>query len=101
MYNKGLWSHIARLQRDMGGIMIAMILKPNALLGIGFQSFAVAFGVGVLTMSLGLGPAAAQNFNEYPTVTPFGNPYSITAGPDGALWFTENYGRKIGRITTA
>ena len=25
----------------------------------------------------------------------------ITAGPDGALWFTEYWGNKIGRITTA
>jgi virginiamycin B lyase len=28
-------------------------------------------------------------------------PTSITAGPDGALWFTEYFGNKIGRITTA
>ena len=28
-------------------------------------------------------------------------PRSITTGPDGALWFTENGGNKIGRITTA
>jgi virginiamycin B lyase len=27
--------------------------------------------------------------------------YSITAGPDGALWFTENQAHKIGRITTS
>lgn len=27
-------------------------------------------------------------------------PYVITAGPDGALWFTEIVGNKIGRITT-
>jgi len=34
---------------------------------------------------------------------PTGNsqPYGITAGPDGALWFTEYGGYKIGRITTA
>jgi streptogramin lyase len=28
-------------------------------------------------------------------------PYGITAGPDGALWFTEANASKIGRITTA
>jgi sugar lactone lactonase YvrE len=28
-------------------------------------------------------------------------PSSIAAGSDGALWFTENGGQKIGRITTA
>ena len=27
-------------------------------------------------------------------------PYGITTGPDGALWFTEHAGDKIGRITT-
>jgi len=30
-----------------------------------------------------------------------GSPLSIVAGPDGALWFTEYYASKIGRITTA
>ncbi len=29
------------------------------------------------------------------------NPYDITAGPDGALWFTESMADQIGRITTA
>ena len=28
------------------------------------------------------------------------DPQGITAGPDGALWFTEFAGNKIGRITT-
>jgi virginiamycin B lyase len=28
-------------------------------------------------------------------------PYYITTGPDGALWFAESLGNKIGRITTA
>ena len=28
-------------------------------------------------------------------------PRGITAGPDGALWFTESVGNKIGRITTS
>src|SRR5205823_4786928 len=35
---------------------------------------------------------------EYPSAT--GPPYWITAGPDGALWFTSN-GFDIGRITTS
>ena len=29
------------------------------------------------------------------------DPFGITAGPDGALWFTETFNGKIGRITTA
>jgi virginiamycin B lyase len=38
---------------------------------------------------------------EYTIPTPGGQPTSITAGPDGALWFTESGSNKIGRITTA
>ena len=30
-----------------------------------------------------------------------GSPVGIAAGPDGTLWFTEQWGNKIGRITTA
>jgi virginiamycin B lyase len=37
-------------------------------------------------------------FTEYATA---GNPTAITAGPDGALWFTECSSNKIGRLTTA
>jgi streptogramin lyase len=38
---------------------------------------------------------------EFPIPTPNSQPLGITPGPDGALWFTENEGNKIGRITTA
>jgi streptogramin lyase len=34
---------------------------------------------------------------EYPLPTPHSEPYAITAGPDGNMWFTES--GKIGRIT--
>jgi streptogramin lyase len=33
-------------------------------------------------------------------ITPASCPAGITVGPDGALWFAEQYGNKIGRITT-
>src|SRR5262249_30445909 len=36
---------------------------------------------------------------EYPVLSG-GNPSEMTAGPDGALWFTEYYGVRIVRITT-
>ncbi len=39
--------------------------------------------------------------SEYPVTTSDSVPYAITTGPDGALWFTEQFGNKIGRITTA
>ena len=38
--------------------------------------------------------------NHFP-VTARSEPSDITAGPDGALWFTEFRGDKIGRIETA
>jgi virginiamycin B lyase len=37
--------------------------------------------------------------NEFPTPTPGSNPYFITTGPDGNLWFTEHSANKIGQIT--
>lgn len=36
---------------------------------------------------------------EFPTLTPFSEPFGIAAGPDGAMWFTEFNGNNIGRIT--
>ena len=39
--------------------------------------------------------------DRVPVPTPVSQPAGITVGPDGALWFTEENGHKIGRITTA
>ncbi len=52
--------------------------------------------VGALTSAQTIGIT-----NEYPVPTINSMPLGITLGPDGALWFTEGYGSKIGRITTA
>jgi len=38
--------------------------------------------------------------NEFSVPTANGAPVGITRGPDGNLWFTEQLGNKIGRITT-
>ena len=42
--------------------------------------------------------AGAVQINEYSLPTPNSGPVGITSGTDGALWFTEGYGNKIGRI---
>lgn len=42
----------------------------------------------------------AVTINEFSTPTASSRPDGITAGPDGNLWFTENNGNNIGRITT-
>src|SRR5262249_61231826 len=49
----------------------------------------------------GRSQAAAQATHEFPIPTARSGPSDITAGPDGALWFTEGNGNKIGQITTA
>ncbi|HTF87817.1 MAG TPA: hypothetical protein VK843_05365 [Planctomycetota bacterium] len=45
-------------------------------------------------------PLAAQVV-EFTIPTANSRPYTICAGPDGNLWFTESTGNKIGRITPA
>jgi virginiamycin B lyase len=40
-------------------------------------------------------------FTEYTIPTPNSGPNSIVVGPDGALWFTEEFAYNIGRITTS
>jgi virginiamycin B lyase len=37
---------------------------------------------------------------EYTVPTAASVPQGIAAGPDGALWFTERFANKVGRITT-
>jgi streptogramin lyase len=47
-------------------------------------------------------PPPAQPIKEFNAgLTAGSQPYGITAGPDGALWFTQFAANKIGRITTA
>jgi hypothetical protein len=46
----------------------------------------------------GLEDRCLLSITEYPTPTAGANPYSITAGPAGNLWFTEAHVGKIGRI---
>lgn len=45
--------------------------------------------------------ATAQAITEFPLPRSGADPYGIVAGPDGAVWFTEFRGNRIGRITTA
>ena len=43
----------------------------------------------------------AVNITEFAVPTAESHPYGITAGPDGRIWFTEESGNNIGRMTTA
>src|SRR5260370_4327631 len=64
---------------------------------------AVLVGLLVLTLSLTVGTAAASGAGKVTIFTGTGidNPAAIAAGPDGALWFTNQGNNSIGRITTA
>lgn len=60
-----------------------------------------------LGLSFGLMTAAQPNvaraqelrIDVFRIPTPASRPYTITAGPDGCLYFTESHGDRIGRIT--
>ena len=52
-------------------------------------------------VALGWPGSTAAQIVEFPLPTTAALPDGIAAGPDGALWFTEFNGNKIGRITTA
>jgi virginiamycin B lyase len=46
------------------------------------------------------GPERRAAIEEHTLPDEASRPYGIAAGPDGALWFTEYQGNKIGRIST-
>jgi streptogramin lyase len=54
-----------------------------------------------LLIALLVPAAAGAAISEFPVPTSGSDPVGIAAGPDGALWFTEQVENKIGRITTA
>lgn len=71
--------------------------RESAQLGSG----SVVLILAVLVAGLA-GVARGQvTITEFTIATGDSAPSGIAAGPDGALWFTENRGTKIGRITTA
>ena len=43
--------------------------------------------------------AAAGDVTEYAVPTPGSFPFGIAAGRDGNVWFTEDIGNKVGKIT--
>jgi len=52
----------------------------------------------VASLSLLSGDVSAQVVTEF-SLRITNGPYGIAAGPDGNLWFTEQSGNRIGRIT--
>jgi streptogramin lyase len=63
-------------------------------------------GSGILAAHLGIlfgttAPFPPGQVHEFPIPTTGSGSTGISLGPDGALWFTENSGNQIGRITTS
>ncbi len=63
-----------------------------------------SYGCAAVALAMTALPAAASitaPTMEFVAPTASSQPFQIVAGPDGAMWFTELAGNKIGRVTTA
>ncbi len=54
-----------------------------------------------LSTSVPLAWATAGTITEFPVPIAGSEPWGITLGPDGKMWFTDPGANKIGRITTS
>ena len=86
---------------------MAKLPGPCALSPIGLQRYALILAI-PLALSVSYRPAVAQTFSNFSLPAAYCTPAlascildGITAGPDGALWFTDYNYNFIGRITTA
>ncbi|HTX37548.1 MAG TPA: DUF4214 domain-containing protein [Bryobacteraceae bacterium] len=64
------------------------------------QVYGGGSAISTATDNVTINPQAIDGISEYPIPTSGAIPHGITSGPDGALWFAEESGNKIGRITT-
>jgi virginiamycin B lyase len=68
------------------------------------STLARRLGALLIALATGAIPALAARAGaiiEYPIPTAASSPRGVTAGADGALWFTESAADRIGRITTS
>jgi virginiamycin B lyase len=85
--------------------MIALVQPKNRRDSVKNCSFSKIPHIFFSILFLGLlgcsGNAAGQSFQDFMIPTGDSGPGTITPGPDGALWFVENFANQIGRITTS
>src|SRR6266478_7098739 len=67
--------------------------------GASVRARTIAFAFLLFIMCKGA-TGQSPTFTEYPILTANSQPNGIVTGLDGALWFVEFGGNKIGRITT-
>ncbi|MCK9249115.1 MAG: hypothetical protein M0P31_09080 [Solirubrobacteraceae bacterium] len=65
-----------------------------------FATTLIALVLGGLVGLLGAAPTHAATTREHVTPSSGANPTGLTAGPDGAIWFTQPGSGRIGRVTT-
>lgn len=87
--------------RNQMDISIRVAYNPRTYDGTSFRCGVRAVWLAALLLGLSVAAQSATHsqMQECP-ISSGGRPAGITAGPDGALWFTEGSGQ-IGRITTA
>jgi virginiamycin B lyase len=85
------------ITRDGIGVTSTSYPRRAAQARTAAASACVAAVVGLLTWP---GIAAAQT-TQFTVPSADSDPTGIIAGPDGALWFTEQSANKIGRVTTS
>ena len=82
-----------------------LVTAPGSALTLSYNGNSILSAV--ITASAAGVPSSSVTFSptphiyEFPVPTLASLPSGIVNGPDGALWFTENVGNKIGRITTS
>jgi virginiamycin B lyase len=96
----GLWPGRLAHDSNRGGGQGARSTIPRVALRLAAVASILALAVG-LALAAGAGSAGAANVEAFPVPTPAAGLSNIVAGPDGALWFNEQNGFSVGRITTS
>jgi len=81
-------------------VVLVLACRLVAALQLGLSGLSAVSLVAALLACEGPSPQAGT-VTEFDTPTSGSAPAGIVSGPDGNLWFTENLGNKIGRLTTA
>jgi streptogramin lyase len=79
------------------GALTSQAHSPTGVARIVMNAVVVA----AFAITAAFSPVLGMPITEFEVPTAFSSPLSITAGPDGNLWFTEWAGNKIGRMTTS
>ena len=83
------------------GQVVALLVRQGYAAPDTTSTLPAIDGVNVLAMATQTVNTSSSSFSEYAIPTNNSGPFSITTGPDSALWFSENYAGRIGRITTS